>query len=204
MTGALGGQGGLINVVAQGLQHLAGTLCRERGGGQQGLGQVAGALRLGGQTGALPHRMGQQDRQTGRGQGDHGEEGQPQRLQIKAPGAVFKRAPGHDAGDPQGGGQPGDQIGVAAGRDRLGRGAGHRRGRRRRIIGGGRRGGGFKRIDDVSQWRRHLSLYLGLHLSPGGQTRLFLGQLALAAFGHWALGRCLGRGRLGRSLKHHV
>ncbi len=73
----LGGERGLVDVVAQGLQHLARLLGGQRRRRDQRLGQAPGPAGFGRQPGALPDRMGHHDGEPGRGEGDQGVDRQP-------------------------------------------------------------------------------------------------------------------------------
>ncbi|MNS48104.1 hypothetical protein D3C72_806610 [compost metagenome] len=142
----------------------------------QGFGHVAGAAGFLRKTGALTHGVGQHDGQTGRGQGDQGVNGQTQGLQLDRARSELVGEPGGDAADPQGRGQTGDQIGVAAGLPGRRRARGDR-GRRRGVLdhGGGRVGGHGQ--------RRQVGRVFGLEQGGGaliGQA-LFFQQAATAA-----------------------
>ncbi|MND81317.1 hypothetical protein D3C80_731080 [compost metagenome] len=186
VAGALGGQGGLIDVAAQAGQHLSSLVRRQGGRADQGFGHVAGAAGFLRQAGALTHGVRQHDGQTGRGQGDQGVNGQTQRLQLDRARSELIGEPGGDAADPQGRGQTGDQIGVAAGFQR-GCAARSKGSRRRGVLdhGGGRVGGHGQ--------GRQVGRVFGLEQGGGaliGQA-LFFQQATAAALGH----RLFRRGR---------
>ncbi|MNE32141.1 hypothetical protein D3C80_1257380 [compost metagenome] len=102
VAGAFGGQGRLIDVATQAGQHLSGLMGGQGGRPNQGLGHVAGAAGFQRQAGALTHGVRQHDRQTGRGQGDQGVDGQTQGLQRYGARPELIGEPGGDAADPQG------------------------------------------------------------------------------------------------------
>ncbi len=124
-----GGQRRVVDVGTQRMQNLAGLAGGQGGGGDQGFGQITCALGFGGQTCALAHGMGQHDGQTRWGQRDQGVDGDAKTIQFRPACAELIGGPGCDAADPQGRGDPGDQIGVTARRHVL-------------ALGGGRLDGG--------------------------------------------------------------
>lgn len=103
----------MVDIATQGLEHFSCLPRREGGRSNEGLRQVTSSPGFGGQAGALPDRVGQHDGQSGRGQGDQGVDGDPQRIEVRPASSEFISRPGGDTADPQGGGDACRNIGLA-------------------------------------------------------------------------------------------
>ena len=101
------------------MQDLAGLLGRQRRGRDQGFGELAGPAGFRSKAGALTDSMGEHDGHAGRRQGDQRIDGEPERLQFDRARTDLEGQPGGDAPDPEGRGDAGDQIGMAAGGSRV-------------------------------------------------------------------------------------
>ena len=93
VAGAFGREGCVVDIGPQGIQHLAGLLGGQCGRRDQGLGHIAGAPCLGGQTGALTYGVGQHYCEAGRRQRHQGVDGEAQRIQVRRAGAELIRGP---------------------------------------------------------------------------------------------------------------